>query len=80
MKQYKEMVRTVLEKGIVSKDRTGVGTIRIPSYNVKFDLSDGTVPVVTGKRTATKTLAKELLWFIDGEQSLKTLLARFIYL
>jgi thymidylate synthase len=80
MKQYKEMIKTILETGEVSTDRTGVGTIRIPGYSMKFDLSDGSVPIVTGKRTAYRTAIKELLWFINGEQNLKTLLEQNVHI
>ena len=70
MKQYKELIERILNNGTVSKDRTGKGTIKIPSYKMTFDLSDNTVPIVTGKKTGVKTLISELLWMLQGDMFL----------
>lgn len=74
MKQYKELIERILNNGTVSKDRTGKGTIKIPSYKMTFDLSDNTVPIVTGKKTGVKTLISELLWMLQGDMFLKDIL------
>ena len=41
---------------------------------MRFDLSDGTAPVLTTKRVFWKTAVKEMLWFLTGDTSLQTLL------
>ena len=46
MKQYLDLMRQVLENGIRRGDRTGVGTISVFGYQMRFDLSAG-FPAVT---------------------------------
>ena len=33
---------------------------------MEFDLKDNTIPILTTKKVACKTVIKELLWFIRG--------------
>jgi thymidylate synthase len=65
MKQYKELLQEIIDKGIVKNDRTGVGTKSIFGYQMRFNLADG-FPLVTTKKMATKAIISELLWFIKG--------------
>lgn len=65
MKQYKKLLKKILNEGIECKDRTGVGTISLIGQQMRFDLSKG-FPAVTTKRLAWKSVVSELLWFIEG--------------
>ena len=65
MKTYLDALHTVLNKGTVREDRTGVGTIGIFGMQQRYDLSEG-FPAVTTKRLAFKACLSELLWFIEG--------------
>lgn len=65
MKNYNELLRKILESGIESTDRTGVGTIGLVGQQLRYDLSVG-FPAVTTKRLAWKAVLSELLWFIEG--------------
>jgi len=67
-------METVLERGDQRLDRTGVGTRAIFGAMVRFDLSDGSVPILTTKRVYWKTAVKEMLWFLTGETSIRPLL------
>jgi thymidylate synthase len=40
---------------------------------MRFDLTNGQIPILTTKKTAWKTCLKELLWFIRGETDNKLL-------
>jgi len=41
---------------------------------LRFDLSDGTVPILTTKRVYWKTAVKEMLWFLTGGTNIQPLL------
>ena len=72
--QYLDLLELVLEKGDQRIDRTGVGTKSLFGAMVRFDLSDGTVPILTTKRVFWKTAVKEMLWFLTGGTNLQPLL------
>ena len=68
--QYLDLVRRVWEHGVVRGDRTGTGTKALFGETLRFDLSDGTVPILTTKRIYWKTAVREMLWFLGGETSI----------
>ncbi|MEP3438867.1 MAG: thymidylate synthase [Hoeflea sp.] len=72
--QYLDVVRHLLEKGDRRIDRTGVGTLSMFGAMLRFDLSDGTLPIYTTKRVYWKTAIKEMLWFLKGETNIQSLL------
>src|SRR6056300_2096196 len=65
MKQYLDALRHVMNEGEPVTDRTGVGTISIFGYQMRFNLQEG-FPAVTTKRLAWKAVVGELLWFLEG--------------
>lgn len=71
--QYLDLLEQVLERGDERLDRTGVGTRSIFGAMVRFDLSDGTVPILTTKRVYWKTAVKEMLWFLTGGTNIQPL-------
>lgn len=72
MKQYKDLLTTILNEGTVKSDRTGTGTKSIFGYQMRFDLSQG-FPLVTTKKTHFKSIVHELLWIIAGDTNIKYL-------
>lgn len=72
--QYLDLLAQVIERGDQRIDRTGVGTKALFGAMVRFDLSDGTVPILTTKKVFWKTAVKEMLWFLTGDTSLRALL------
>ena len=72
--QYLDLLADVLERGDERIDRTGVGTKALFGAMMRFDLSDGTFPILTTKRVFWKTAVKEMLWFLTGDTRLRTLL------
>lgn len=65
MKQYHELLKTILETGTLKEDRTGTGTRSIFGYQMRFDLQKG-FPLLTTKKMAVKAIISELLWFLEG--------------
>lgn len=72
--QYLDLLSQVLERGDERLDRTRVGTRSIFGAMVRFDLSDGTVPILTTKRVYWKLAVKEMLWFLTGGTNIQPLL------
>ena len=72
--QYLDLLESVLARGDERIDRTGVGTRSLFGSMLRFDLSDGTVPILTTKRVYWKTAIKEMLWFLTGATNIRPLL------
>jgi thymidylate synthase len=72
--QFLDLLNRVLEKGDERVDRTGVGTKSLFGELLRFDLSQGQVPILTTKRVYWKTAIKEMLWFLTGGTNIRQLL------
>ena len=72
MKQYLDLLEEVLNFGVEKPDRTGTGTLSVFGPQVTYDLNDG-FPLVTTKKVFTKGIIEELLWFLSGDNKVKTL-------
>jgi thymidylate synthase len=73
MKQFLSLINTILEDGVPRNDRTGVGTLGVIGELRRYPLYNGTLPLVTAKKTNTASIIKELFWFLRGETNIKTL-------
>ena len=72
--QYLNLMRRILDKGDERMDRTGVGTRSVFGELLRFDLSDGSMPILTTKRVYWKTSVREMLWFLTGRTNIRELL------
>lgn len=73
-RQYLDLIERILDTGDRRIDRTGVGTLSVFGAMLRFDLSDGTIPVLTTKKVYWKTAIKEMLWFLTGGTNIRDLL------
>jgi thymidylate synthase len=75
--QYINVVKEVIEKGLVKSDRTGTGTRSIfGPANMRFNLRNGCFPLLTTKRVFWRGVVEELLWIISGKTDAKILDAK----
>jgi len=75
MKQYHDLLKSILANGIEHHDRTGVGTLSHFGYQTRFDLRDG-FPIVTTKKVPFRWIAEELFWFLSGDTNEANLRAK----
>lgn len=72
--QYLDLMRRIWDHGDERVDRTGVGTRSIFGAMLRFDLGDNRIPLLTTKRVFWKAAAREMLWFLTGNTSIRPLL------
>lgn len=72
--QYLHLLRDLINDGDPREDRTGVGTNALFGRTMRFDLSGGTIPVLTTKKVAWRWAMIEMLWFLRGETNIRSLL------
>ena len=59
--EYLSIVKTILDKGALGENRTGMPAYKLPHQIMQFDL-EKEYPILTTKFVAFKTAVKEILW------------------
>ena len=60
--QYLELIDEIISRGARKGDRTGVGTLSIFGAQMRYNLREQTLPLLTTKRVFWRGVAEELLW------------------
>lgn len=72
MKEYLDLVKTVIDNGIRKKNRTGIDTLSYFGAFYKVDLEKG-FPLLTTKKMLWDSLLYEVLWYLSGENHIRNL-------
>lgn len=67
-KEYLKLCKKILTEGVEVENRTGTNSIKIPSYNFHFDLSDE-FPMLTTKQVFYKNAITEMLWIYQAQSN-----------
>jgi len=73
MRQYLDLVKTILEHGTLKPNRTGIDTLSYFCYPFRHDLKFG-FPLLTTKKMdgpLWNSMVHELLWFIEGSNHIR---------
>ena len=71
-RQYLNLINKILKEGDIKNNRTGIDTFSLFGEQMIFDL-EYSFPLLTTKKTAFKSILRELLWFISGSTDSKVL-------
>jgi thymidylate synthase len=78
--EYLALVERVIRFGESRDDRTGVGTFSKFGPQLRFDLTNGKVPVLTTKKVWWRAVVEELLWFISGSTNEEKLSSKGVHI
>lgn len=63
---YKSLLDKIRKKGTLEDTRTGIKAYTLFGESLKIDLSDGLLPIVTGKKIFYDKAYHEYYWFVNG--------------
>ncbi len=67
-KDYLKLCQTILKKGVEVENRTGINSIKIPSYHLEFDLQKE-FPCLTTKQLYFRQAILEMLWIYQAQSN-----------
>ena len=70
---YLDMLNRIISDGQYRKPSGEEGRYESFGEVLRFDLSNGTLPLMTTKKVIFRSLAVEMLWFLSGSQNIDML-------
>lgn len=86
MKIYLDLLKTILNEGYFTGDRTGIGTQALPGYAYKINLhmdEDGIIhnfPLLTTKKIFLRGAFEEGIWKWKGETNIRSLVTKGVHI
>jgi len=86
MKQYQELLRSIIANGYDTGDRTGVGTRALPGYSYTMNLTkddNGVIhnyPLLTTKKVFLRGTFEELMWKMRGNTNIVDLVQKNVHI
>jgi thymidylate synthase len=71
-KNYIQSLKDLINNGIKSTDRTGIGTLRLINAPI-FNIKENIIPILKGKFISPYNSFTELIWILTGRNDLKWL-------
>lgn len=70
---YTSLVKDILTKSNNKEDRTGTGTLSVFGREMRFDLRNNVIPLLTTKKIHLPSIVYELLWYLRGDTNVEYL-------
>lgn len=67
-KQYLELCRNILEQGEEVENRTGINTVKLPSWHFHIDVGEE-FPILTTKQVFIRQAVLEMLWIYQAQSN-----------
>jgi len=71
--QYHALMEDILDHGINCGNRTGIDTHSVFGRVMRFNISNGQVPLLHSKKVFTKGIFHELVWMLSGDTNIRYL-------
>lgn len=70
---YLAFAEDVLANGRTKTDRTGTGTTSVFGREMRFDIRNGVIPLLTTKKMHLPSIIHEIIWYLSGTGNIKYL-------
>lgn len=78
--QYLHLMHDIINDGNFKENRTGVPTVSLFSRELRFDLSQGKIPMMTTRPISLRYVFEELMWILRGQTDNKVLNKKKIHI
>lgn len=71
--QFLSLMNDIVSHGNKKGDRTGTGTMSVFGRQLRFDLTEGRIPMMTTRPVSLRYVFEELMWILRGQTNNKIL-------
>ena len=77
---YLDLLNRILNEGVQKGDRTGTGTLSVFGHQMRFDISDMKIPMLTTKKMFVRGIIHEIMWYLSGDTNIKYLVDNNVHI